>query len=222
MTLPYYQDDLVTLYLGDCLNEAAWLEADVLVTDPPYGIAFVNDWRGRITKERNSQKPIANDMDTSIRDQALRLWGDGAALVFGRWDAPRPPATRHRLIWDKGDSPGMGDLTMPWGRSEEEIYALGKGFRGPRVSNVIRALGYNSGAKDRPSHPTPKPVALMEALIERCPAGSIADPFAGSGATLIAARNVGRRCIGVELEEAYCEIIAARLSQQAFNFEGIA
>ena len=58
----------------------------------------------------------------------------------------------------------------------------------------------------------------MEQLLEKCPAGVIADPFAGSGATLIAARNLGRRAIGVEIEERYCEIIAARLAEGVFDF----
>ena len=61
----------------------------------------------------------------------------------------------------------------------------------------------------------------METLIGRCPPGVVADPFAGSGATLIAARNLGRKSIGVELEERYCEIIAKRLDQQVINFDAL-
>lgn len=210
MVSPYYSDEHVTLYHGDCREITAWLDADVLVTDPPYGIGYQSGWK--------VWKPIAGDNDPGVRDHVLNAWGGKPALVFGRWDAPRPAATRARLIWDKGNSAGMGDLKMPWGRSDEEIYVLGAGFIGRRGSNVIRSRVQSASDRDRPDHPTPKPVSLMELLIAKCPPGTISDPFTGSGSTLVAAKLLGRRAIGVEIEEKYCEIAARRLAQDALPF----
>lgn len=199
----------MTLYHGDCLELTDWVNADVLVTDPPYGMAYKsNKVKGR--------DYIANDADAEIRDRALQLWIDKPALVFGTWRVSKPANVKNVLVWDKGDDPGMGDLSMPWGLSHEEIYVMGKGFIGQRGSNVIRAN--KPPANNRPEHPTPKPISLMESLIANT-VGVIADPFAGSGATLIAARNKGRQVIGVELEEKYCELIANRLAQHTlFTF----
>ncbi len=83
-----------------------------------------------------------------------------------------------------------------------------------------RAASY--GAVATLGHPTPKPLVLMEQLIERCPAGIVADPFAGAGSTLLAARSLGRRAVGVEIEERYCELIARRLDQGVLDFGGAA
>ena len=207
----YYQDDLVTLYHGDCLELTQWANADVLVTDPPYGMSYKSGW----VKDRDF---IAHDSDTKIREKALKLWINKPALVFGTWRVEKPGNVKNVLIWDKGSDPGMGDLKMPWGLSHEEIYVLGTGFIGKRGSNIIRAN--KPPVSNRPDHPTPKPIGLMEVLIENT-TGTVADPFAGSGATLIAARNLGRKVIGVELEERYCEIIAKRLSQSAFDFSDL-
>ena len=207
MTAPYYFDDLVTLYHGDCREVDEWLMADVLVTDPPYGAKYVSGW--------TTKNPIKGDDDTSVRDGVIARWADRPALVFGRWNVDRPIGTRHRLIWDKGESPGMGDLSMPWGHADEEVYVLGRGFTGARRTNIIRSKVQSVADAARPLHPTPKPVSLMEVLIERCPPGVIADPFAGSGSTLLAAMYRGRRAIGVEVDERYCEMIANRLAQDA-------
>ena len=210
---PYYQDDHVTLYHGDSIELAGlWTCADVLVTDPPYGMSYESGWvKGRSTA-------ISGDQSTSIRDKALEEWGDGPALVFGTWRQERPKGLRHLLIWDKGDDPGTGDLKMPWGNSHEEIYVLGHGFIGRRGPAVIRCQ--KPPVNNRDAHPTPKPVALMESLIAKCPPGVIADPFAGSGSTLVAAKALGRKAIGVELEERYCDIAAKRLTQDAIDFGG--
>jgi site-specific DNA-methyltransferase (adenine-specific) len=206
----YYQDDYVTLYHGDCLEQTEWLDADVLVTDPPYGMAYES---GRV-KDRPSQA-INGDETVELRDTVLDYWGDKPAIVFGTWRVAKPKNVKQTGIWDKGDDPGMGDLSLPFGSSFEEFYILGSGFVGKRGGSVFRAN--KPPVSNRPNHPTPKPVGLMEKLIDYT-VGVIADPFAGSGATLIAARNLGRKAIGVELQEKYCEIVASRLANQTFDF----
>ena len=213
---PYWQGDGITLYHGDCREVTEWLAADVLVTDPPYGMAYQDRQGGR----------IIGDESTATRDAALTSWGGKAALVFGTWRMARPAGTRQVLIWDKSQGNGMvGGSTSPWGLSHEEIYVLGRwpaiepggrwreGGKPARKPGVLRVPNYNTQAASRPDHPTPKPIRLMEELIAACPPGTIADPFAGSGSTLVAARNLGREAIGVEIDERYCERAALRLAQ---------
>jgi DNA modification methylase len=217
----YYEDDYVTLYHGDCLTDhREWLDADVLVTDPPYGMGYESN-RNRNKKNVKVGRPVAGDHNPDLRNEVLNIWGSRPALVFGRWNIERPAATRARLIWDKRVQ-GMGDVSLPWGPADEEVYVIGEGFAGKRESNVIAALTLNSQDANRPNHPTPKPVGLMERLIEKCPSGVIADPFSGSGSTLVAAKNLGRKAVGVELEEKYCEIIAKRCSQEVLDLGAIA
>lgn len=217
----YYSDDFVTLYHGDCLTEhREWLDADVLVTDPPYGMAYESNFN-RIKGSKKVGRPVAGDDSPRVRDAALAEWAPRPALVFGRWNVDRPTGTVNRLVWDKIIW-GMGDLSSPWGPGDEEIYVLGSGFAGKRGSNVVRAQGFAAPDANRPDHPTPKPTGLMERLIEKCPPGVIADPFAGSGATLLAAKNLGRSVTGVELEERYCEIIAKRCAQDVLDIFGAA
>lgn len=211
MTDPYYRDDLTTLYLGDCLDDARhWLDADVLVTDPPYGGKFRSrhGWRqGESEKIR-----VKGDASIDIRDAALEAWGQKPALVFGFWRRPMPAGTRQMIVWDKRGGNGFsGDYTMPWADVTEQIYVLGRGWTGKRVPAIYSIPSLHSASPQRFGHPTPKPVALMSALIEKCPPGVIADPFAGVGATLVAAKAASRRAIGVEIDEAYCEVIASRL-----------
>lgn len=225
---PYYEDESVTLYHGDFREITAWLEADVLVTDPPYGMSYESN----INRDKRNAKvgrPIAGDTDLTARTDCLEMWGTKPALVFGTWRTAKPDGTKVTLTWDKGVSPGMGDLTLPWGLSTEEIYVLGAwppitpggrastGGTPSRGPSVLRVDTINSAAKDRPDHPTPKPVPLMAQLIAKT-VGIIAEPFAGSGSTLVAAKHLGRKAIGVEIEERYCEVIAKRLAQGVLDF----
>lgn len=224
MSSPYYSDDLVQLFLGDCRECTPWLACDVLVTDPPYGIR----WTGIATSysrgiARSQRQPdIEGDSDTSVRDEILSMWGGRPAMVFGSWRAPRPQGVRHRLIWDKrGMAPGPA--CMPFMTMDEEIYVLGEGYRpsAPPQRSVISTHEARSRAVQEIGHPTPKPVGLMEFLISRCPAGVVGDPFAGSGSTLIAARNLGRKVVGVEVDEKYAEIAASRLSEQVLDLASL-
>lgn len=221
--IPYYEDDLATLYNGDCREVAEWLTADVLVTDPPYGVAF----RPRVTVggrygERSTAK-VAGDETTSVRDEALARWGsDRPWLMFGSWR--QPLLTAHtRIVWDKGAGVGMGNLSVPWRPSTEDIYiggrwpeaeSLGRGG-GRRTSGVVSMDTMTRNLARDVGHPTPKPVPLMYELVRRFPPGVVADPFAGSGSTLVAAKALGRKAIGVELDERYCEVAANRLAQGA-------
>jgi hypothetical protein len=221
---PYYQDELVTLYHGNCLEIDAWLKADVLVTDPPYGVN--NESRGTYDARKGEHSarrvnPIASDKTTAARDSAISLWGDKPRIVFGTWKRPRPDPVDHRLIWHKKKQP-PGPARCAFMLQDEEIYVTGKGFRksSPPMRSVIPTEEIRHGKYGLVAtigHPTPKPIDLMELLIDRCPPGVIADPFAGSGSTLVAASNLGRKSVGIELEERYCELIAKRLSQGTQN-----
>lgn len=227
MNAPYYEDDLVTLYHGDCREITAWLDADVLVTDPPYGIG----WKGSKWKTARVHEGIQNDADTGCRDQALAEWGSKPALVFSDFLKPPPGRIRSTLVYQKPPDAGFMGQGIGWRRDWEPIYALGDWAKSnekrsavlrtsaPSVVSVIaqRYPGDTGGG-----HPHSKPIDVMEQLIMACPPGVIADPFAGSGSTLRAAANLGRKAIGVEVDERYCEIAAKRLDQYALDFGGAA
>ena len=225
MTEPYYSDDRVTLYHGDCREITEWLAADVLVTDPPYGIG----WKRGVNGARGSKSHagIANDSDTAVRDAALRAWGDRPGVSFGSLTAPFPGRLRQVLIWHKPPDSGVVGSVTGYRRDVEAVFLTGE-WPAVKVcrSAVVRSRQQNSGnpysAAGRTGHPHAKPLDLMEGLISAAPPGVIADPFAGSGSTLVAAKQLGRHAIGVELEERYCEVIAKRLAQDVLDFGGIA
>lgn len=223
---PYYEDDLVTLYHGDCREVLPELERDsvhAIVTDPPYGQGFRSNWgsHDRITGDDGSL-----DVAACLAD-ASRLLRRGRHLyAFGPPSLVAAPYTAAvELIWDKGVV-GMGDLSLPWGRSHELItFAVfepskanrdkGRGGLAARIrqGSVLRVPRTNGAATKR--HPTEKPVLLLRQIIESSTVWGevVLDPFTGVGSTLVAAALEGRRAIGVELEERYCEIAARRLAQ---------
>ena len=253
MTAPFYSDDWCTLYHGDCLELAdLWTCADVLVTDPPYGIAWTTHGVSRTSladrKRRDFNglqrevESIAGDHDVSTRDAALAAFGDKPAIMFGSLFAPPPPGVRHVGVYVK---PLDGGALSAFGVLRRDVEAIFFHGRAPgwgekvrsdfggvpvhkRPPTVLRSsvfatrvefLGGPGGLSARTGHPHAKPSDVLETLIALCPPGVVADPFAGSGSTLVAAKALGRKAIGVELEERYAEIAARRLSQDVLDFE---
>jgi site-specific DNA-methyltransferase (adenine-specific) len=101
---PYWEGDGITLYLGDCREVTAWLEADVLICDPPYGRAWKQgELKGHFSASRDG---IANDHDTSTRDAALEAWGNRTAVVFGDLMLEPPKGTKHVLVYRKPNNAG--------------------------------------------------------------------------------------------------------------------
>jgi hypothetical protein len=216
---PYYEDDLVTLYHGDCREITAWLEADVLVTDPPYGRGWyqhagLTDANGQGSSKAHAG--IANDHDTSTRDGALETWGGRLGVVFGDPLRNPPAQAVQALVYRKAPDAGVKGARAGCRRDAELIYLTGPwpAGVGGRTS-IFTSNGWvagPSGQAAQTGHPHAKPIDLMCDLLSLTD-GVVADPFAGAGATLFAAKYVGRRAIGVELEERYCEVAARRLAQ---------
>jgi site-specific DNA-methyltransferase (adenine-specific) len=216
---PYYSDDLVTIYHGDCREMLASIEADVIVTDPPYGIGWGLHGKGRKGKMRGSRlhPGIVGDTDTSMRDGVLDWWGDRPAVVFGTWRSEKPARTYQALVFQKTLDTGIVGSTTGYRNDWEMVFLTGRWpVRNAAWSGVLRsavALNSRGGIQDI-GHPHAKPLDVMVPLVDRCPLGVVFDPFAGSGSTLVAAKSLGRRAIGIEIEERYAEIAANRCRQE--------
>lgn len=214
-----------TLYLGDCREVIPTLHSVAgVLTDPPFGISYKSGhatdalWAGG--------KSIANDHDTTARDEALAMFDELPALVFGSRRKPETPGCRMVLTWDKGPALGMGDLSLPWKPTTEEIHVVGKGFVGARDKGaVIYHPPVQSMAKNGRQHPNEKPVGLLRKLLQSLPDGLICDPFMGVGSTGVACVLEQRPFVGCEVSTEYFDIACRRIEdaqRQGNLFEGAA
>ncbi len=205
---PYYADDLVTLYHGYCRDVLLSVDADVVVSDPPYGINHTSggSTKGKWHVQRHGGFKVAGD-DKPFDPSFLVALGLPMILWGANFYSDRLPGGGW-LVWDK--RPGIED--MKFNRSDSELAY----FSGSKTVKTFRHLWHGlcrATEVGEHLHPTQKPEALMRWCIELVGAGIVLDPFAGSGTTLAAAKRLGRKSIGVELEERYCEISARRLAQ---------
>ena len=208
----YYSDDAVAIAHADCRDVLPLLEpVDLVLTDPPYGMDYQSAWR-----------TAWNRKDKIQGDSEFPLWlfdmlhPRVAMFVFCRWDIlPILPSPKSFIVWDKG-SHSMGDLRHEFARQWEAVCF----YPGPshafryRPKDIIRAMRI---APDQLVHPNEKPAGILRPLIDCHDAQTVLDPFCGSGTTLRATKDLGRRAIGIEIEERYCEIAAKRMAQSVME-----
>ncbi len=203
---PYYDQDGITLYHGDSSELLPMMpKVDLVITDPPYGMSFQSNYRMK------KHKRIANDDQLPLDLIWLAIHkAKAAAYVFCRWDnIAAMPQPKSVVAWVKNNW-SMGDLAHEHGRQWEAccFYAKESHEFVKRIPDVIHA-----DRTENALHPTEKPVGLIGQLIAANVGETILDPFSGSGTTLLAAKLAGKRAIGIELEEKYCETTANRLAQ---------
>ena len=221
MLASFYDSGGITIYHGDCRGILPNLQADVLVTDPPYGIGLRN---GDVDGHRSAKwDTVQGDHDSTIARFAIQ-WADERDIPMIVFASPWNPwggTPRNQIVWDKGGAVGGGgDIKTCLKRSWELVQVYRNGvINGGRDESVWR---YPIVPSDTSLHICAKPVGLMEALICKFTRESdvLVDPFIGSGSTLVAAKIAGRRAVGIEIEERYCEMAANRLRQGVFDFAG--
>jgi site-specific DNA-methyltransferase (adenine-specific) len=230
---PYYDRDGIVIYHGDSRDAIPRLRehgVKLIVTDPPYETLDAHVRRGTTTRLVGGGSGGSDAWFPTLDSYALLsaliqagrlLPRDGALYVFADAKAslqlfpPLSPA--NILVWDK-QRIGMG---YSWRRMHEWIAYC------PQPAHRLRNRGLGDvlrAAPPRPKlHPTEKPIAVLSAIIENSsdPGDVVLDPFAGSGTALLAAKRLGRRAIGIEIEERYCRVAAARLDEVAAgHYEG--
>lgn len=221
-----YQDEAVTLYHGDSRDVLPDLDdgsADLLLTDPPYGMSYVNDAGKGLRGDAQRQgirlfRAVLIDLDRVLAKPAH-------AYIFCHWEslpdfydaASSYMDVKNALVWDKRNF-GPGDCEGDYAHDFEMVLFAHVGGR--RLLNGGRDLAVRHHPivhSSRRTHITEKPVDLLRFYIEKStiPGETVLDPFAGSGATLIAARATGRRAIGIELDRKSINSAVRRLERDA-------
>jgi DNA modification methylase len=216
----YYEDSLVTLYHGDARELLPSLSG-VVVTDPPYNIGYHYSEGGDNRPEQEYDELLRLTLRVPSVVVCYPEIHFRIARVLGRspdrcaaWVYPANTPRQFRMVGWYGVKGQPERVPQPYRNPEDrrirERMERGEQARGydwreiPQVKNV---------SADKTDHPCQNPVEVMAWMIQATDGDGLIDPFAGSGTTLVAAKNLGRRAIGIEMDERYCEIAAGRLSQ---------
>ena len=223
---PYYSHKGIVIYHGDCRDIVPQLDQkiDCIITDPPYGINYqsrkLSNKETRCSKTKYEQ--IKTTGDNKKFDPNFLLDFKVPTILFGaNYYSSKLPDLASWIVWDKRKDPKFygkntfADCELIWCSDNKPARMY------QQIWNGIIREGEESGKKDTGrKHPMQKPVRLMQYCVNRISKRDqlILDPFMGSGTTLLAAKRLQRKAIGIEIEESYCEIAAKRLSQEVFEF----
>jgi DNA modification methylase len=215
---PYYDQDGVTIYCGDCCEVMATFDAsafDLALTDPPYGVllgAKPNNQRTRVVSSYASYDDTPENLATLIENTFPQIQRVAKRIVM-------TPGVRNMWRWPKPTH--VGSFYYPaasgcnsWGFScWQPIFYYGDDPHGGKGSRPDSFMSTEAATPN--GHPCPKPVGQWARLLDRCATAGdyVLDPFMGSGTTLVVAKTAGLRCVGIDIEERYCEIAARRLAQ---------
>jgi len=217
---PYYEEPGIIIYHGDCRDILSHLpKVDLVLTDPPYGINYnreVEPQSKHVFSHRSQLSVVAFD-DEPFDPVPFLSIGRGRIFWGANCYASRLPDSPKWLSWDKVTRNALklriAEIELAW----TDCVGRSQCFR------YLWSGSYRAGEHREYYHPTQKPVLLMRWCMELpgVPIGTILDPFMGSGTTLVAAKQLGRKAIGIEIEKKYCDIAIDRLKQEVLPLEYI-
>lgn len=197
----------ITLYLGDCLEVMPTLDkVDAVVTDPPYGIGAykTGTMGGGVLAKQSSYKPT--NWDNKTPDISQLISQNIPTIIWGGNYFDVPPSSCW-LVWDKDNgNNNFADCELAWTNLDKAVRLIKWKWQGMLQKHM-------GDKKEERVHPTQKPLGVMEWCITHLPKDTqtILDPFMGSGTTLVACAKMGRKGIGVELDEDYFNIACERV-----------
>lgn len=216
---PYYEQDGIVIYHGDCREVIPTLERiELVLTDPPYGIERGG---GNLDRHKGDYESPFSDDSAYIADVVVPVIAD---LMTRAQCVVVTPGNANFASYPQPDSFGafyqpaaVGMQSFGNVDAQPIFYygTAGGGRLGKPCSWVL------TETPERNGHPCPKPFNAWKRLLATVarPGQLVFDPFMGSGTTLVAAKDMGHPAIGVELSERYCEIAAKRLAQGALPLE---
>jgi len=215
MLTPYYSEPGITLYCGDCREILPTLpdkSFDLCLTDPPYNVG--RNYGGTLDDKREDYEAWCVEWFSIIKEKSNSIVFSVGIKNIPMWFRIEPPIWQY--CWFKSNNMGHG--------SKYTNICVWEPFL---IYGAAKRLGVDGiflpvvPQKDTGGHDCPKPIKLMIRLVNDLTdvGQEILDPFCGSGTTLVAAKQLGRKAVGIEISEKYCEIAVKRLAQMQMEFK---